>query len=183
MHISNKMQALCANNCGRRLSRNNYYCSNTCKTSAYRKSIIDAFYAGTLEPSPFLNPILRRHLLQRFEERCQRCGWNEKNAFSGKVPVEVEHIDGDWQNISPENLTVLCPNCHSLTKTFRGLNRGHGRPGRPGTRTSSDRWHERANRDRAGSRQYYLAPPIVNYANDGFVSAFHFDYVPRSAPK
>jgi hypothetical protein len=44
--------------------------------------------------------------------------------------VEVEHIDGNWRNNLPENLTLLCPNCHALTPTFRGLNRGHGRPGR-----------------------------------------------------
>lgn len=36
-------------------------------------------------------------------------------------------IDGDFRNCSEENLTVLCPNCHSLTPTFMSLNRGNGR--------------------------------------------------------
>lgn len=168
MQISNNLRALCANNCGRHLRRNNYFCSNTCKTLAYRKTIIDAFYAGTLEPSPFFNIVVRRHLLDLFDERCQRCGWNEKNTFTGKVPVEIEHIDGDWQNITPANLTVLCPNCHSLTKTFRGLNRGHGRPGRPGTRTSGERVRQRLDGERVGTRLRYLTPPVVKYADDGF---------------
>jgi hypothetical protein len=48
--------------------------------------------------------------------------------------VEVEHIDGDWQNNNPENLILLCPNCHSLTPTYRGLNRGRGRARRFGGR-------------------------------------------------
>jgi hypothetical protein len=29
---------------------------------------------------------------------------------------------------------LLCPNCHSLTDTFRALNRGRGRPKRLGGR-------------------------------------------------
>jgi hypothetical protein len=50
------------------------------------------------------------------------------------VPIEVEHIDGDWRNSRVENLTLLCPNCHSLTATYRGLNRGRGRAKRLGGR-------------------------------------------------
>ena len=171
MQISNKMQALCANNCGRRLSRNNYFCSNICKTAAYRKTVIDAFYAGTLEPTPFFNGVVRQHLLHLFHERCQQCGWNEKNAFSGKVPVEVEHIDGDWRNIAPDNLTVLCPNCHSLTKTFRGLNRGRGRPGRPGTRTRNATG-AKSQVVSARTRQRYMTPPNLRYAEDELTLPF-----------
>lgn len=61
-------------------------------------------------------------------------GWNQRNPKTNRVPVEVEHIDGNWENNRPENLTLLCPNCHSLTKTFRGLNRGRGRARRLGGR-------------------------------------------------
>src|SRR5665213_2574299 len=140
MQISNNTRAFCANNCGRRLHRNyRYYCSNACKNGAYRAWIVSEWNAGTLKSSPFFNGVLRRHLLELLGERCQRCGWHEINPASGKVPVEIEHIDGDWRNIKPENLTLLCPNCHSLTKTFRGLNRGRGRPGRPGTLASGER--------------------------------------------
>jgi predicted HNH restriction endonuclease len=39
----------------------------------------------------------------------------------------VEHIDGNYENDREKNLTLLCPNCHSLTPTFRALNRGNGR--------------------------------------------------------
>ncbi len=53
--------------------------------------------------------------------------------MTGRIPVEIEHIDGDWTNNLPSNLTLLCPNCHSLTPTYRALNRGRGRDwrGRP----------------------------------------------------
>ena len=40
------------------------------------------------------------------------------------LPLEVDHIDGDWRNNRIENLRFLCPNCHSATDTYRGRGRG-----------------------------------------------------------
>lgn len=58
------------------------------------------------------------------------CGWGKINKFTNKVPLEVDHIDGDFRNNKIENLRLLCPNCHSLTSTFKNLNKGKGRIGR-----------------------------------------------------
>jgi len=41
--------------------------------------------------------------------------------------LQIEHVDGNPYRHKEENLTLLCPNCHSLTATFGGLNKGHGR--------------------------------------------------------
>jgi len=98
------------------------------------RTVIEAWQNGVLPPRPFFSRVLRRYLLQSCSERCQRCGWSERNPYSGNSTLELEHIDGDWTNSHPSNLILLCPNCHSLTPTFRGLNRGRGRPGRPGHR-------------------------------------------------
>jgi len=70
---------------------------------------------------------IREYLFQKFESRCQKCGWSERNISTGRVPLEVDHKDGDWKNNRFDNLQLLCPNCHSLTPTFRSLNRGKGR--------------------------------------------------------
>lgn len=56
--------------------------------------------------------------------KCQNCGWSEVNPITGTVPLEIHHVDGNSENNVIENLALLCPNCHSLTETFRGLNRG-----------------------------------------------------------
>ena len=55
------------------------------------------------------------------------CGWNKINPITNKVPIELEHIDGNSENNSLDNLKLLCPNCHSLTPTYKALNIGNGR--------------------------------------------------------
>ncbi|WP_405808111.1 HNH endonuclease [Streptomyces sp. NBC_00210] len=52
-------------------------------------------------------------------ERCALCG-TEPFWRGRPLPLEVDHVDGDWRNNRPENLRFLCPNCHSATDTYRG---------------------------------------------------------------
>lgn len=73
---------------------------------------------------------IRKYLLDKFESKCSRCGWAEVNPYSKTSPLQVEHLDGNHTNNSEDNLTILCPNCHSLTATYMGLNRGNGRRSR-----------------------------------------------------
>lgn len=40
------------------------------------------------------------------------------------IPLHLEHIDGNHLNNNLNNLTLLCPNCHSQTPNFRGRNKG-----------------------------------------------------------
>jgi predicted nucleic acid-binding Zn ribbon protein len=66
-------------------------------------------------------------LIQKYGEKCSKCGWCEVNPTSGKIPIELEHKDGNSENNELENLELLCPNCHSLTPTYKALNTGNGR--------------------------------------------------------
>lgn len=52
---------------------------------------------------------------------CELCGWCER-APDGRIPVELDHMNGDKTDNRLENLRILCPNCHSLQPTHRGLN-------------------------------------------------------------
>ena len=54
------------------------------------------------------------------EEKCEECEIKEWNGKS--ISFELEHIDGNRFNHKIENLKILCPNCHSQTKTYRGKN-------------------------------------------------------------
>lgn len=53
--------------------------------------------------------------------KCNKCGLSEWQGQ--KLVLEIEHRDGNHQNNSRENLEALCPNCHSLTHTWRGKNK------------------------------------------------------------
>lgn len=67
------------------------------------------------------------------KEKCALCGWNRK-ALDGRIPLELDHINGDHTDQRLINLRVLCPNCHSLQLTHRGLNKQIRRGGGIGRR-------------------------------------------------
>jgi hypothetical protein len=73
---------------------------------------------------------IRRYLIEKFNNKCSRCGWGEVNPYTGNVPLEVHHKDGDYTNNFEDNLDLLCPNCHSLTETYKAANKGNGRKDR-----------------------------------------------------
>ncbi|WP_327162265.1 HNH endonuclease signature motif containing protein [Streptomyces zaomyceticus] len=55
-------------------------------------------------------------------KQCAACG--TKAVWRGRpLPLEVDHVDGDWRNNRIENLRFLCPNCHSATDNYRGRGR------------------------------------------------------------
>ena len=56
---------------------------------------------------------------------CELCNWS-KMSSDGRIPVELDHINGDHYDSRIENLRILCPNCHSLQLTHRGKNKKNG---------------------------------------------------------
>ena len=56
------------------------------------------------------------------EYKCSNCGITEWN---GKLlTLQLHHINGNNRDNRLENLTFLCPNCHSQTDNFSGKNAG-----------------------------------------------------------
>jgi len=66
---------------------------------------------------------LKKYLKERFGERCSLCNWAGRNPITNNVMVEIDHIDGDNTNNTIQNVRLLCPNCHSLTPTYRFIKR------------------------------------------------------------
>ena len=64
-------------------------------------------------------------LIQERGHKCEDCELGEWK--SEKIPLELEHIDGDNRNNIKSNLKLLCCNCHALTSTWRGRNINSGK--------------------------------------------------------
>lgn len=101
------------------------YCSNACQKAYERKIRFENIEAGNLEG--IAERRIRDYLIAKHGAKCVKCGWDKVNPVTGKCPIELEHIDGNSQNNKLENLCLLCPNCHSLTPTYKALNKGSGR--------------------------------------------------------
>ena len=117
--------------CNEKLKKNSKtYCSHACHEAHKQEVFLKDWFAGkdikTTKGNCVSNRI-RKYLYILHESKCSICSWNKVNLVTGNIPLEVEHINGDSFDNRPENLTLLCPNCHSLTSTYRALNVGKGR--------------------------------------------------------
>ena len=109
------------------------YCSMSCSTAhrrdQYWSPIKEAIERGEVKIRDNIesnNGIFKKYLIEKYGAKCMRCSWAEINPYTNKIPIELEHKDGDCTNNNLSNLELLCPNCHSLTSTYKGANKRVG---------------------------------------------------------
>ena len=114
-------------NCGKVLNnRQTKYCSNICQADYQYKQYINRWKSGEetgLSGEYGISQHIRRYLMDKYSCKCQLCGWGETNPYTNTVPLEIHHIDGDYKNNNEDNLQLICPNCHSLTETYKSHNK------------------------------------------------------------
>lgn len=83
-----------------------------------QKSLDEVLVAGRLTDSGSLRKRLIRAGYKKAE--CEECGLSEWRGEP--IALELDHINGVHDDNRLVNLRILCPNCHSLTPTWRGRN-------------------------------------------------------------
>ncbi len=124
---SNSVGNVLCRRCGQPISKSGrIFCGLRC-ANARLADATERKLAGDVTGAPVSATATRRYLLKTRGEFCELCGWSEHHPVTGHVPLEVDHVDGNANNNHLANLRLICPNCHSLTPTFRALNKGNGR--------------------------------------------------------
>ncbi len=108
------------------------YCSNQCQRNFEYGVFVTDWKSGVVTGSVGLTAknisgYLKRYLDEKYGFKCSLCGWDKVNSVTNRVPLEIDHINGDSEDNSEINLRVVCPNCHSLSSNYKNLNRGKGR--------------------------------------------------------
>ena len=115
-------------NCGSELKERHqiYFCCSECFSEYKKNQYIKKWKNGEINGvvgEYGISKTIRTFLLEKADYHCELCGWCKKNEFTGKIPLEIHHKDGNFLNNKEENLQVLCPNCHSLTETYKSHNK------------------------------------------------------------
>lgn len=123
----------CGKDCVRPAKGNFFgkFCSNACQREKEYKNKVALWLCGSevgwSGKARGLKPFVRRYLHSTRGTACSDCGWDKRHPTDGSILTEVDHVDGNAENCHPDNLKILCPNCHSLTPTFRARNQNSKR--------------------------------------------------------
>ena len=99
------------------------FCSNQCSGLYKKTERKTKFFSGLLKRIE--RPTARKYLAEERGYKCEVCSVSD---WQGKpITLHVDHINGDPSNDHPDNLRLICPNCHSQTEFLGAANKGRGR--------------------------------------------------------
>jgi 5-methylcytosine-specific restriction endonuclease McrA len=64
---------------------------------------------------------IKTYLIYTRGHKCEEC--RNTTWLNKQIPLELHHKDGDITNIELSNLQLVCPNCHTLTDTYKSKNK------------------------------------------------------------
>lgn len=100
------------------------YCGISCFNEARMEKTFTKLLSGELND----RGMMRSAIIRKYGSVCADCGLFEWRGE--ELPLELHHKDGDAGNNEYSNISLLCPNCHAITDTWKGKNRGNGRAAR-----------------------------------------------------
>lgn len=112
--------------CGKELLQyQKKYCSRKCMNN-YIQNTSNRYNDETIKNK--YQMVARKYYIAIRGNICEYC--NNTTWLNHPIPLELHHEDGDYTNNSPENVKLLCPNCHTFTITYGIKNNGYGRKSR-----------------------------------------------------
>jgi len=99
------------------------FCSIKCKTRHYHDEYIKRWLNGEERGGTDfkVSNYVKRHIIETRGEKCERCGYNKITPSTGKVWLEVLHMDGDYSNHVIDNLLLVCSNCFKEIRPKPGV--------------------------------------------------------------
>jgi 5-methylcytosine-specific restriction endonuclease McrA len=114
----------CDKECVWSYQSHNKFCSVPCAQKFRSNEHKKKFFSGLLDKR-IDRPTARKYLAEARGYKCEVCGLSD---WQGRhITLQVDHINGDPSNDHPNNLRLICPNCHSQTEFLGGANKGRGR--------------------------------------------------------
>ena len=94
------------------------YCNNACQGQfIFHNITIPKIEKGECSQAV----TLKKYISKLKGYKCEICNISEWNKI--ELSLHLDHIDGNSDNNFPQNLRLLCPNCHSQTETYCSRNR------------------------------------------------------------
>lgn len=89
------------------------------RLATLKTTLFDKNHKKFLEGKMVTRANIKKWLIETCGEQCSIC--NMPPEWNGKyLSLQVDHINGINNDNRPENVRLLCPNCHSQTDTFAG---------------------------------------------------------------
>jgi len=102
------------------------YCSTRCQKEYELKIRIDkVLKTGVLYDRDTQRKSGKNILLRLRKHQCEICYTTE--WMGQKVPLVMDHIDGDSTNNNLSNIRLVCGNCDMQLPTYKSKNIGNGR--------------------------------------------------------
>lgn len=108
--------------CGQQRKNDKKYCSRKCGIVDKWKNKKEVIAIGSITVTRLT---LRKFANERDGWKCSVCNITE--WCGQKVPLVLDHIDGNSDNNLPNNIRLVCGNCDMQLPTYKGKNKGNGR--------------------------------------------------------
>lgn len=111
--------------CKIQLNKNKKYCNAQCQQDFIWSQRKEKILKDGYDDNSRNHHLAKKLLLEQSNNKCNICGLSE--WLGQKIPLVLDHINGNSNDGYLSNLRVICNNCDALTPTYKSKNKGNGR--------------------------------------------------------